>query len=78
MKFNLIPLRFNELLCWSDMLPRPERLLIFTCRVITEIQGHMLSRWIDSTRIALQAASGLSLQLVNHTTGARRESIMSH
>jgi hypothetical protein len=52
----------------SSFLPR---------NVIAVAQCHVLSLWVDSTRIAHQAAAGLSIQRPNSSIEARRESSMS-
>jgi len=73
MKSKLIPLALNELLWRSALFRRAERLLIFISRVVADLECHVRSSWVDSTRIYLQLASGLSMQLCHQTTEERRE-----
>jgi hypothetical protein len=60
----------------SSLLRRAERLILSSGNLIADDECHVLSAWVDSTRIALQAASGLSIQRLNSSTEARRETLL--
>ena len=61
----------------APLLRRAERIFFLVNHVTAETPCHVLSRRVDSTRIALQATCELSIQHLNHTTEERRESTMS-
>jgi hypothetical protein len=57
MKAKLIPLRSNDLSCWSAFIRHAEQLILSSGNLIAEAHYDALSSRVDSTRITLQAAS---------------------
>jgi hypothetical protein len=71
MKSKLIPLRFNELLCWSASVRRAERLSFPGGNLIADAECCVLSAWADSTRTTIQPTSRIIYSILqSHTRGA--------
>jgi hypothetical protein len=71
MKDSLARVGLNELLCWSAMCRRAERLRVLGGNVIADAECHAFSCWVDSTRMTVQPATRIiPSTLHSHNRGA--------